>query len=211
LLQTDATGSVAASKELGPMLEPLRGLAGAIVDFPAECLTNGEAVERVRVQTGVNIDADWESLQSGSVRRDDRFAARARRQTALAALDRALELPEPWRRPAWTVSNGHVVVVPSGEGLSTALLAVYDAADFGERNPGAPDVDVYKEVQDIVTGCVATEQWVDNGGDRASVMWWRSKMVIRAGPRIHMEVQELLAKMRAASGNLRRLEESAAR
>jgi hypothetical protein len=209
LLHSPTTDRAAMGEGLETAIAALTRLSGAIVDFPSGSITKAEAVECVRRQTGVAIEPDWDALQAVAVRKDDPFRAAARRQMAIFALDRAIALPEPWQRPSWTVRDG-VVKIGTRSGLDGALLAVYDAADFRERDPTELDPDVYKQVQDIVTGCVATEDWVDNGGDRASVMWWRSKMVIRAGPRIHMEVQGLLAKMRAAHGNLGRPEESSA-
>jgi hypothetical protein len=91
-----------------------------------------------------------------------------------------------------------------------SVPAVYDVEDIRRRDPDKPDGEARKELENIVTGVVHTEDWVGNGGDQASLMWWRWKMVVRAAPATHAEVQGLLAKMRAAGGDLRRLEESSA-
>jgi hypothetical protein len=122
------------------------------------------------------------------------IAAPVGHQNQVAELLRLLR--EPALDPP-ALSN--IAPAASSTGLASLPLAVYDVADFRQfADAGKPDLDVFRGIQDLVTGSIATDDWVDNGGDKASLSWWRSKMVVRAAPQIHTQIQDLLAKLRSA-------------
>lgn len=81
-------------------------------------------------------------------------------------------------------------------------LATYDLSPLirqrAERTGGNPEPgEIAEEVSKLITSLVFPEQWIENGGERASVRSFESKLFIQAPRRFHPKVAWILGELGA--------------
>jgi hypothetical protein len=175
------------------------------VDPSPEPETLGAYLQRIRTAAGDSV-----AIPNGVGKEHSVIpAAPPPGLSALACLDHILSpgVGAPMNG-SWGIKNGRVVLAT---GRSPTVLDVYDTRDlldclwagqWYDRTPGrAPSyeerLELGKNVIDLVTGFVRSEQWVDNGGDTSSIRMLNDRLLIDAPPTHHVEVQGLLSMLRA--------------
>src|SRR5204863_4113913 len=119
--------------------------------------------------------------------------------SALRAMGRICENPPLFAQSIWTPENGGLLLQPAPEAGPSSVITVYELGDFLMFNDEyTPTDEVYGRIVDMLTGLVATETWVDNGGDTASQHMFGHKLVVKAPPMTHYQVRKLLAQLRDA-------------
>lgn len=100
-------------------------------------------------------------------------------------------------------SGQNLIVAPAAHfDVLEQTLATYDLSPLirqrAERTGGNPEPgEIAEEVSKLITSLVFPEQWMENGGDRASVRSFESKMFIQAPRRFHPKVAWILGELGA--------------
>lgn len=117
--------------------------------------------------------------------------------------------PQQWLTGLWcydTTADGHARVehaleflrsgrlettLPGGRIVRpldlTGLRHVMDPHDTWRTRE-----DFHRDIVDFITGAVAFDSWIDNGGEEARFLWPRGRILVVAPPEIQSEVDEVL-------------------
>lgn len=144
-------------------------------------------------ETGPAIEPTAASIVTGEIRLDD----------ALAMINEAMGV-DPDDGVAYRVIDGQLMF-SSGEHLDKreTILATYDLSGIVEARLRDPDPverafvqkQVAEEVSRLIQSLVHADAWRDNGGDRAGLAVFDSKLFITAPKRFHPKIQWVLGEL----------------
>lgn len=109
---------------------------------------------------------------------------------------------DPDNRIDFRVRDGRLVFATTAFfDRQETVLATYDLTDLvNQRNAKAAEENsepgnVVEEVTHLITTLVHSEQWSDNGGDRASLTHYGSKLFVKAPKRFQPQIQWILTEV----------------
>lgn len=131
------------------------------------------------------------------------LTGRVRQHSAAAALsDLPRALGAEWVL-TWTLSPDGVLITKSDRAPG-AIAAVHVVSDLLAHAPCLPGSHCRGEpiraedVVDLITATIEFDRWVSNGGDAHAIAAFQDRIYLRASPRVHLQVEDLLDRLRDA-------------
>jgi serpin B len=169
------------------------------VNLHIEGASLSDAVRQLAKAASVSITVDrkatiYPDLASQRITLD---AAGRSLQAALDELARSFKV-------TWIYSGELLMIVPESNEDSLRITRVYDLADLpafrNKRGDGVPD---YEHIAGTITETVNDKSWTNNGGN-GTINWYDKAgirgIVVSQTWRTHLEIEALLAKLRALRG-----------
>jgi hypothetical protein len=166
-----------------------------VIDFKLSDRPLGEAFDRLRGETGLQIFVNWKALEADGVRRGDPVSLQVRRVHASTTLDLLLRVASPeGPRLGWKVDDGVVHVTTAADLSKNVMIRVYDIREFlagkGERD---------KKVRALIrllTDRIEPGSWREHGGSVASLRELQGQLIITQTGENHRAIIDLLESVR---------------
>jgi hypothetical protein len=144
---------------------------------------------------GVEAGVSKEGLIWEQVDRDAPLGLDPEPCRAWEALDRAVAATHNQAlrsQCGWTVADGWVLVGDHLEVDHVLEVRVYDVSAIVDQAPAESRLDMIDRLIEAITQSIDQEGWIDNGGDTQSLCRLGARLIVRAPPKTHVAIEQLL-------------------
>lgn len=189
-------------------------LRGSSLELAEGRMSVDSLINAVSLVSGVPIEVDWHGLDGVRVRPELELEVAAEKISAEEILDRyiATLVADPLPGVAWTIHTGAVRIGPEGRVDAELVTRVYNMMDLAPKLVEADETGVDGELarieacvsktRETLVRAIDPDGWTDAGGDRAWMRELGPLLVITACARRHLQIVELLEKMRAGEATI---------
>ena len=188
------------------------------ISFDAAGLS--DVLDFLRDVSGLNIFANWKSLQDVGVDRTTPLTCRLHNIKVSKALSIILDsVGGAKTRLAYSVSDGVLTISTPHDLASNVVVRVYDIRDLLVR---APDADpsknqtphagpasrpaqpnheeLVRQITTLIQEVVATDSWNDRGGDSGAIREMQGQLIVTQTPENQLQIVNLLEQLRESRG-----------
>jgi hypothetical protein len=147
----------------------------------------GEALEFIADQAGLDVVADWKSLEPAGIDRNAQVTLNLRRGAPAEQVLNWVLRSGGGDNAAFAIDHGVVLVSTPDRIDRMVITRAYPLGNLADAGP---------QVENLVRDTVAPQSWRENGG-AGSVRFFSNKLIVTATEPNHRQVERLLGLMEA--------------
>ncbi len=186
---TEVTGA-----DLEPMWQDDRNSTGLNKDMLITLNAKGtnalkvlEKILQKASEKGDLLENTWQMSDTGAMQIGPKERLNAFKRLEIYDInDLLVELPRYDQAPEFDLQS---VLQSSGQGGGGSSQSPFRDTQSGRnQNPGLSREDKGKNVIDIITGLIETEQWSDNGGTGGTIRYYQGTLMVNAPDYMHRQI-----------------------
>lgn len=129
----------------------------------------------------------WQMSDTGAIQIGPKARLNSYRRVEIYDInDLLLEVPDYDNAPEFDLSQ--VLQQSGGGGGGGGGQSPFQNADQEDDEDRVPKSERAEELRTLITELVEFEQWVDNGGDAASIRYWQGSFIVNAPDYVHRQL-----------------------